>query len=299
MIAASLRAGGSTMTATTTEGATPRLVFSDLDGTLLDHHSYSHVAAGPALDLLEALAIPVILVSSKTRAEMLLQRRRLANAQPFAVENGAAVFVPRGYFPAQPPDTVERDGFWVREFAAPRQRWVALLEALAPRFPGQFESFSHAGEAGIAAMTGLGLGDAALANQREYSEPVQWRGEHADLQRFLAACADGGARVVRGGRFYSVGAAADKGSALRWLCEQFAKASGIAHIRTLAAGDGANDVPMLEQADTALLVRAPDRAFPSLARVAGVLRSSATGPAGWAEGVTQWLCDEGLVTQES
>ncbi|KGE04754.1 HAD-IIB family hydrolase [Pseudohaliea rubra] len=279
--------------------STAFLVFSDLDGTLLDHDSYSHAAAQPAIDLLDVLAIPLVFVSSKTRAEVVALRRRLANGHPFVVENGAAVFIPEGYFLAQPAGTVLRDGYWVRELAAPRARWVALLEQIAADFPGQFEYFARAGEAGIAAMTGLSEAKAALANAREYSEPVQWRGDRAGLDAFLAACAAGGARVSRGGRFYSLGGEADKGEALRWLRKQFAMARGIRHIKDLAAGDGANDVPMLESAETALLVRAPDRDLPPLQRAGGVLCSDAEGPAGWAEGVTQWLCEHGLVTQDS
>ncbi len=275
------------------------LVFSDLDGTLLDHHSYSHAAAEPAIELLDALGIPLLLVSSKTRAEMLPLRRRLANTHPFVVENGAGIFIPEGYFPRQPAGTVAREGYWVSELAPPRQRWIALLAGLEDRFPGQFEHFARAGEAGIAAMTGLPPAQAALANAREYSEPVQWRGSAAALGEFLDACAAGGARVSRGGRFYSLGGEADKGGALRWLREQFAMARGIRHIIDLAAGDGANDIPMLESAGTALLVRAPDRGLPRLARRDGVLCSDAEGPAGWAEGVTQWLCENGLLTQVS
>ena len=50
----------------------PRLlVFTDLDGSLLDHHTYRWDAAADALRLLQEADIPVILASSKTRAEML------------------------------------------------------------------------------------------------------------------------------------------------------------------------------------------------------------------------------------
>jgi hypothetical protein len=46
------------------------VVFSDLDGTLLDHETYSFDAARPGLDALKSRGIPLILASSKTRAEM-------------------------------------------------------------------------------------------------------------------------------------------------------------------------------------------------------------------------------------
>ena len=42
------------------------IVFTDLDGTLLDHATYSHAEATPALERLRERAIPLVLASSKT-----------------------------------------------------------------------------------------------------------------------------------------------------------------------------------------------------------------------------------------
>lgn len=274
------------------------LVFTDLDGSLLDHDSYSAADAQPAVDLLDALGIPLIYASSKTRAEIELLRRQLDNRHPFIVENGAAICIPVGYFAQQPAGTQQRDGLWVHELARPRAVWTRLLEQLSDRFPGQFDYFNRAGPEGIAAMTGLAPRQAALANAREYSEPVKWLGDEANRTTFLAACQDAGARVLRGGRFYNVASDCDKGRALTWLREQFALATGFEHICDLAAGDGENDVPMLLQAETALLVRAPQRSFPALVRTTGVIHSDLVGPAGWAEGVTAWLYQQGLLVQE-
>ena len=46
------------------------MVFSDLDGTLLDHDSYSFEAAKPALAALVERAIPVVPSTSKTLVEL-------------------------------------------------------------------------------------------------------------------------------------------------------------------------------------------------------------------------------------
>ena len=46
------------------------LVFTDLDGSLLDHHNYSYSDALPQLRQLERRGIPVIPASSKTRVEI-------------------------------------------------------------------------------------------------------------------------------------------------------------------------------------------------------------------------------------
>lgn len=55
----------------------PLLVFSDLDGTLLDSHSYDWQPAAPWLSRLREANVPVILCSSKTSAEMLYLQKTL------------------------------------------------------------------------------------------------------------------------------------------------------------------------------------------------------------------------------
>jgi mannosyl-3-phosphoglycerate phosphatase family protein len=265
------------------------LVVTDLDGSLLDHDDYGCEAARPALQLLEELRIPVVFASSKTRAEILALRDELGNEHPFIVENGAAVLLPEAYFPRPPKGLELHEGFLRREFAPRRERWTALLEGLRAGMPGSFQDFATAGLEGIVAMTGLSPEKAALANEREYSEPVQWRGSDADLARFLADLEAAGARALRGGRFISVAGDCDKGQAWSWLRQQYALAAGGAPIYDLALGDGQNDVPMLEVSDRAARIPARDRPLPELARSSGVLSPRGFGPEAWAEAVRAWL----------
>ena len=266
------------------------LVATDLDGSLLDHDSYSCGPARPMLEQLEMLRIPVVFVSSKTRNEIVALRGELDNEHPFIVENGAAVLIPAGYFAGMPDGCVERDGYWVRDFAPPRSAWRALLDDLRLRFPDAFQDFFTAGIDGIVAMTGLSRQAAALANEREYSEPVQWRGADRDLDAFLAAVEDGGARASRGGRFISIGGDADKGRAWCWLREAYALAAGGAQIYDLGLGDGQNDVPLLEVTRTAALIPAHGRPLPALERSGGVLRAEGLyGPEAWAHSTREWL----------
>ena len=77
----------------------PYLIFSDLDGTLLDHHDYSFESASAALALISKLEIPLILNSSKTEVEIRAIRKNLNNNDPFVVENGAVFYIPGGVFP--------------------------------------------------------------------------------------------------------------------------------------------------------------------------------------------------------
>ena len=74
------------------------IIFTDLDGTLLHPVTYSFEAARPALELIRKNNIPLVLCSSKTRAELLLYQKRLSIRAPFVSENGGGVFAPAGYF---------------------------------------------------------------------------------------------------------------------------------------------------------------------------------------------------------
>ena len=75
------------------------IIFSDLDGTLLDQRrGYSFDEASPALEAVRDKGIPLILCSSKTRAEVEVIRGRMGNEDPYIVENGGAIFIPEGYF---------------------------------------------------------------------------------------------------------------------------------------------------------------------------------------------------------
>lgn len=266
-----------------------RLVFTDLDGSLLDHVTYSFAAAVPLLAELAANDIPVVPVTSKTRVEIETLRRQLGNSHPFIVENGAAVFIPEGYFDQAPEGTVAQDGYWVKAMSGPRRRWLDVLDKVRPHFDGEFEGFSSAGASGIAEMTGLSPDNASLANQREYSEPVQWRGTAERKAEFIAALAQEGAHALQGGRFLTVAGDCDKGRALAWLRDVFCRTWQVPAIMDIAIGDSGNDVAMLEAAGSALLVRSPAHNYPQLQRDRGVMRSEGFGPEGWVEGVSKWL----------
>ena len=267
----------------------PLMLFTDLDGSLLDHLSYSFEPARPMLEALRDMDVPVVLTSSKTRAEIEQIRGELGNSHPFIVENGAAVFIPVGYFSRQPDGTVRREDYWVHECSAGRSQWLRLLAGLESRYPGEYDYFFRAGPAGISTMTGLDLAAAELANQREYSEPVQWLGSDARKFGFAAELAAAGANPLQGGRFLTVAGDCDKGRALTWLREAYRKAWNLKQVHDLAAGDSGNDVAMLEAAQTALVIRSPVHDFPPLNRTDEVIYSTRPGPEGWAEGVDRWL----------
>jgi len=71
------------------------IIFTDLDGTLLDHNNYSFKDVLPMLDFLFSNRIPLIIVTSKTETEVIRIQKLLKINEPFIIENGAGIIIPR------------------------------------------------------------------------------------------------------------------------------------------------------------------------------------------------------------
>jgi mannosyl-3-phosphoglycerate phosphatase len=258
------------------------VVFSDLDGTLLDEH-YRHDAADTALARLHAAGIPLVLTSSKTRAEMLGIRATLAPGQPIIFENGCGIATPAT---DAGDEAVERFG---PDYGALR----AVIAEVRAQTGARFRGFGDMSDEEVAERTGLPIEDARLARAREASEPGVFDGGDEDLETFRAALAARDLRLVRGGRFLHVMPPTDKADAVRRVAERLRDAHPSTHLVTIVAGDSENDADMLRAADRAVVVRRADGSWLELDRAQDVLRSTAIGPAGWAECVDR-LLDEFL-----
>ncbi len=269
------------------------LIFTDMDGSLLDHHNYSHADADALLAELEVKQIPVIPATSKTSAELIKLRYELDNRHPFIAENGAAIYIPEGYFSHSPKDTSRKDGFLIKEFTQPRQYWQALIKTLQKEFGGNFTTFEDAGIDGIIEMTGLDRESASLAARREYGEPVAWQGSEKDKLAFIKQLEEQGANILQGGRFMHVSGKCNKGQALQWLAKRYQQEIPGTTFTTLAIGDSQNDIAMLEAADIALIIRSPVNKLPDIDQNQTCYRSTEYGPKGWVEGVENVI---GLLT---
>ena len=73
------------------------VVYTDLDGTLLDHHTYAFDEALGAIKVVKNLGIPIVPCTSKTRAETVNLMQALELDGPMIIENGAAIWVPHDW----------------------------------------------------------------------------------------------------------------------------------------------------------------------------------------------------------
>lgn len=270
----------------------PWLIVTDLDGTLLDHHNYSHQAVDPLLLELEKRSIPVVFNTSKTLAELRLLRTELNNRHPFVVENGSAIYMPPGYFSSDPASKSSRQGeFDCILLGRPADEIHDWLAKTRHGLDLHFVGFAEMSIQELMASTGLDESKAELAKQRHYSEAIHWRDSDAQRERFRRAAEAAGFKLLQGGRFLHVLGSCDKGQASRRLADEYAARTLQPHA-VIAAGDSANDVAMLEAADLAIAVRSPVHDFPWLSPGQACIQTSQFGPQGWAEAV-RYLLEHG------
>ena len=250
------------------------IIVSDLDGTLLDHHDYSHSAADKALQRLRALNIPVILNTSKTRAELRVIVDELQLGTPYVVENGAAIVLPS--------DGAEQ----LTALSMPRSDILEILERVQSEHAYPLLSYAGMNIADLVSLTGLSEEQAAQSMQREFSEPLVWQGDQAQLQEFLDQMRAFGVHCLRGGRFLHLMGDCDKGRAMQHLirdCYPGEKGP------VVALGDSDNDIAMLERADIAVVVRSAVREPLQLHSDNRIITTDACGPEGWAQAINMLL----------
>ncbi|MBR7889222.1 HAD-IIB family hydrolase [Marinomonas sp. A79] len=272
---------------------TTLLLFTDLDGTLLDHHTYSFQPAKATLESLKTFAIPCVINTSKTFAELLSLRQALEHQGPFIVENGSAVYLPKNFF-LNIEETLEDCGdYWRKSFGPHRDQLIELTNDKHDSY--DFQRFSDMTCQELISITGLDEKSATQAMQREFTEPMVWNDSKQALNTLRDQLAPFDVQVQKGGRFaHLMGKQCDKANAMQWLIEVYEQQSD-EPINTMALGDGENDIGMLSKADVPVVVRSPVHAPPEIPHRSDAWLTDGYGPEGWAQAVDLWLTKHGIL----
>ena len=266
------------------------VVVTDLDGSMLDHHTYSFEAALPALSFLKEEGIPLVLNTSKTRSECKDLAKKLGLLTPIGVENGGGISLPiraDAAEPYGPPSMVDYPEDHSIRLGVSREFIHQVLDEISERRAMCYRSFAQMSIDELRACTGLEQEAAINAQLRQFSEPLLWEDTPEALDWFKKRLHSKGLRLIQGGRFHTVSGLHDKGGAVHWIRSFFAS---LWHesIHVLALGDGPNDIPMLDAADRAICVRSP--AHPPLVGSRGTYSTSQLeGPSGWNESVCDFF----------
>lgn len=240
------------------------LVFSDIDGALLDEETFEWEAARDTLSRLRRAKIPVCFVSSKTRAEIETLRAEIGNSDPYSAENGAVVDY--GY---KPRKVIGRPlALLEQAFAQITKDSGARLEALDQMTTRRAET-----------VTGLKGPELALALRRAHSVPfLLHEGATSDVEQ---AARRRGLRIHQGKRLLHLVGDHDKSDAVALMKNEFPDAT------TIGVGDGPNDVALLQNVDHPVYQGThPPPELPGHTHV-----EPKTGPEGWSRAIERMTGD--------
>jgi mannosyl-3-phosphoglycerate phosphatase len=252
------------------------VISTDLDGTLIDHHSYSFSAALPALEKCRLAGIPVLFNTSKNASEAFALQRKMGVNSPIIVENGSALILEN-----------ERIVFGVD-----RGQILNFIEHFRRQHGSLLEGFNDWSESQLIEHTQLNHCSAQLAMKKEYSEPFLWHGDERQLTQFEAAANELGFYISKGGRFYHLQGSCDKSLPLNYLKSHREKLfSGDAALKLVCLGDNHNDVAMLECADIAVCVKSSTTDYPKFdtSNNQHTVYTQLLGPEGWNAAVEDIL----------
>lgn len=260
---------------------TPKLIiFTDLDGTLLGPETYSIEQALPALQVIQQKRIPLILSSSKTRAEIEIYRRKMENDHPFISENGGAIFVPKGYFSFQFPYDRELDGYALLELGTFYFLILEVLKSIKQETGIQIIGFSDLSEEELTSLCGLSLEEARFAKKREYDEPFIIKGGEREIEVVKEEIKKRGMGYTWGGRFHHILGKSDKGKAVEILKELYE--NQFFSIYTIGVGDSLNDLPMLAAVNHPIFLKGEEDILPEMP-VKNLTWVEGKGPSAWNE----------------
>jgi|GEM_PF-16486 len=261
-----------------------KIIFTDLDGTLLDAKNYSFKDALPALNLIRSEKIPLVFCSSKTRAEIEYWRRQTANEHPFISENGGAIFIPEGYFPNL-IRTRPFEGYQVIQMGLSYRHVRDVFSNLRNRHALEVSGFGDISEIEISELTNLPPDLAKLARQRDFDEPFVFK-ETPD-QEFLEDIEKAGLHWTYG-RLYHISGRHNKGQSIRILKSLYEQKYD--DIFTIGLGDSQNDISIFCNVDYPVLITREKNInenennpyFP-VDHAENLVKSRMAGPAGWSE----------------
>ena len=279
----------------------PKVVFSDIDGTIIDIFTREYGKSKQLVKKLKELSIPIVLCSSKTWAEQEVIRKDLGiEGEPFIVENGGAVVIPEGYFDLsdcylQRHTSIRVvDGYVALELGKHSLKIRNMLQDIRRRTGIAFEGVSDVSIEQLAKIVGMTYEEAERMSMREYSETILQIDKTYKL-RFEQLLNLEGLQAIHGGRYFDVTAGNDKGKAVTLLRDLYQKKNEKLGGNTIfiGIGDSANDMPMLKATDLAILVQKYDGAWAAIdSNIPGVIKVEGIGPAGWENAIVNIVLDK-------
>ncbi len=260
------------------------VIYTDLDGTLIDFEDYSFEVTATLVRKLEGIGVPVVFCSSKTREEQAYYREAIGVKAPFITENGSAIFIPQDYFPFTIEFDSQIDDYLVVELGTNRENILKELEEARKKSGAKVFGYADLGIDEISQILKLDKKASQRAATRDYSETLI-KGDKSTkaFKEMTALLEKAGLQCNAGGKFHTViSKKSDKGKAVKKLHQLYKRQ--FPKMISVGLGDSANDLPLLQSVDRPFLVQKPGNWWDDL-QAPNLVKVPAIGPKGWVEAV--------------
>jgi len=259
-----------------------KVVFTDIDGTLIDLISGKYGESYKLIYTLRENNVPIVLCSAKTFAEQNKIRDDLGLMDPFIVENGGAIIIPKNYFDFQfdieQTRIKEEQGYIIIELGESTREIRTKLAEIKKKLKIEFKGVADVSIEELSRLATMPIDYAKRMSEREYGETIL-QIKKSDIPTFTTSIEKMGIKVIHGGRFFDVTMGTDKGKAVSILINLFRKKYRN-QIKFFGVGDSANDASMLKLMDVPMVVQKPDSSWSEL-EIKNVIRLKGIGPEGW------------------
>lgn len=243
------------------------LLFSDVDGTVLDRHGVYALTPGELSAF--SPAITLVLASSRTVLELSRNQRDLGITGPVVAENGAIVALPW-------QDALRDVG--ARETIDDREWCVIVLGATAGALRDDVRRAARA--TGVPYIDQEDVEPTLGRRCSVLLRPVVGAGE-STLDPLADALRTVGRSVSSGGSWLAVTGGAEKGDGVRAITSTLDRL-GMPYSAVAAVGDSDNDVSLLSAARLRFVISREDGTYhPALRSLPGVELMTPIGIAGW------------------
>ena len=272
--------------------ASRHLIFTALEGALVDPHTDSFAGAEEALSELDRRKIAFVLLTTRTREEIDPIRRKMGHNHPFVTENGGGIFFPDGYFSLKIPGSVRTARYLSVAQGRPYAEVCEALDDIAEECAVGVAGFHHMSLREIADNTGLRPKIAELARAREFDEPFYFTSaDDKAIARFVETARARGFDTRRGPTFWHLSAKCDAARAVHFLADLFREATHI-KLRLVGIGGGEGDLPWLRAVDHAVLLpdsreatQPSEHSRDNPGQTRSIVMGDAPGAAGWNKAI--------------
>ncbi|MGQ0648508.1 MAG: HAD-IIB family hydrolase, partial [Gemmatimonadaceae bacterium] len=260
-----------------------RIVFSDVDGTLLDEQGRVPKAWRQIRSTLaDAL---LVLTSSRTVEELLAIQQLLEIEGPFIAENGAMIVLTNEWLEHAQGTVITVGDRMLRliPIGTPGTHLNSMVRGAADASGVTIETHRDVCTADLPSATPSRHSVASHALARSHSLLLRLSGTPESRLRFFATLAGAGLTVSHGGRWHVVQGGSSKGIAVRAFLH-IVRQRCRDDVCVIGVGDAPNDRSLLEAVDLRFVMRRPDGSIdPSLEKLNDACVAETPGVEGWSD----------------